>query len=77
MKAEVDDDEEVYHDYDSSTETVNYGVPVTSIFESNEKVINDVKPCEKVFGWMHKNNIGISSISRSCQESIIFFHFIL
>lgn len=61
MKAEVaDDDEEAYHDYDSSTEIVTNEIPMNSTYESNDKVINDVKPCKrKAFGWLHKNNIGI------------------
>ncbi|VDK76325.1 unnamed protein product [Litomosoides sigmodontis] len=63
VKAEVvDDDEEVYYDYDSSTETLNNEIPINSACESNKKVLNDVKPCKKTaFGWMHKNNIVVRS----------------
>ncbi|EFO27198.1 CBF/Mak21 family protein [Loa loa] len=63
MKAEViDDDEEVYHDFDPATEAVTTEIPVISAFESNEKLISDIKPCEKkLFGWMHKNNIVVRS----------------
>ncbi|KAL3985664.1 CBF/Mak21 family protein [Acanthocheilonema viteae] len=63
MKAEVfDDDEEVCHDYDSSTETVTDEIPIKSTYESNKKVTTDVKPSErKISGWMHKNNIVVRS----------------
>uniref|UniRef100_A0A183HHK4 CBF domain-containing protein n=1 Tax=Onchocerca flexuosa TaxID=387005 RepID=A0A183HHK4_9BILA len=53
----IDDDEEVYHDYDSTIETEYTVIPVTSTLESNKEVDNGVRPCEKVSGWMHKNNI--------------------
>uniref|UniRef100_A0A0R3RYD1 CBF domain-containing protein n=1 Tax=Elaeophora elaphi TaxID=1147741 RepID=A0A0R3RYD1_9BILA len=63
VKAEVvDDDEEVYYDYDSSTEGVINENPISSSFESNERAINNIKSCEKkVSGWMHKNNIVVRS----------------
>ncbi|EJW85751.1 CBF/Mak21 family protein [Wuchereria bancrofti] len=71
-KAEaVDDDEEVYYDYDSSTETVNAETSVTSTFESNDKLIGDIKPCgKKVFGWMHKNNIVVRSTATTYDPMV-------
>lgn len=63
----IDDDEEVYHDYDSSIETENTVIPVTSTIESKKEMANH-RSCEKMFGWMHKNNIGISRL--------FFFYFL-
>ncbi|VDN85309.1 unnamed protein product, partial [Brugia pahangi] len=67
----VDDDEEMYYDYDSSTETVNAETSLTSTFESNGKLIGDIKPCgKKVFGWMHKNNIVVRSTATTYDPMV-------
>lgn len=60
VKVEViNDDEEMYHDYDFYPGATTTESLVISSFENNEKLINEIKPNDKkVVGWMHKNNIG-------------------
>uniref|UniRef100_A0A915PTU4 CCAAT-binding factor domain-containing protein n=1 Tax=Setaria digitata TaxID=48799 RepID=A0A915PTU4_9BILA len=71
LQSEVidDDDDEIYQDYDISSEQATTEIPVTSKFEDGET--GDVKPCEKkVFGWVHKNNIVIRDKPTSYDPAV-------